>query len=112
MKCLVVISAPSVQLLAAGGEARLVRVWDCSTETRTAELDCARADCGVTKLAWLHNTALLAASFQDGRIVVWDTRVQAGAARVAAYREHDTPVLALRAQEHGRWVLGVKLISI
>jgi regulator-associated protein of mTOR len=93
------------QLLAGAGDTKYVRLWDCQTEVKLVDLPSA-TDSIVTNLTVNDESGLLAASYYDGSIRLYDPRIPASRARVMMYREHGKPIVACRSQNNGRLVSG------
>ena len=91
------------QLLVGAGDAKNIRVWDCSAEVRLCDLP-TQSDSCVTCLDM--DKGVLAASFGDGQIKLFDYRAPPTSARIMAFREHKQLVLSLKMQESGKLVSG------
>jgi len=94
-------------LLAAAGDTRVLRLWDCQAETRVADLPTG-SESFVTclDLGWEGSKSVVAASFGDGSVRLFDTRAAGGQARAMVHREHRQFLLACRLQAQGRLVTG------
>ena len=95
----------SHQMLAGAGDTKYVRLWDCRTEVKLVDLASA-SDSIVTSLSVNEECGLLAASFYDGSIRLYDPRSPSSSARAMMYREHSKPIVACRSQLNGRLVSG------
>jgi len=93
------------QLLAGAGDTKYVRLWDCQTEVKLVDLPSA-TDSIVTNLSVNDEHGLLAASYYDGSIRLYDPRSPAARARVMMYREHGKPIVACKNQNNWRLVSG------
>ena len=93
------------QLLAGAGDTKYVRLWDCATEVKLVDLP-SSTDSIVTSLTVNDESGLLAASYYDGSIRLFDPRSPAARSRVMMYREHGKPIVACRSQSNGRLVSG------
>eukprot|EP00092_Neocalanus_flemingeri_P035149 GFUD01038251.1.p1 GENE.GFUD01038251.1~~GFUD01038251.1.p1 ORF type:complete len:1354 (-),score=488.66 GFUD01038251.1:404-4465(-) len=91
------------QLLVGAGDAKNIRLWDCSAEVRLCDLPIQSDSC----VTCLHmDKGVLAASFGDGQIKLFDYRAPPASARIMAFREHKQLVLSLKMQEGGKIVSG------
>merc|ERR1719336_1966993 len=79
--------------LLAGGDTRVVRLWDCARETRVCDL-ATQLDTCVTCIQSGHADSrhVAAVSFGDGHVKVYDTRARAA---VMTAWEHQQMVLGL-----------------
>ena len=75
----------------------------CSAEVRLGDLP-TQSDSCVTALDM--DKGVLAASFGDGQIKLFDYRAPPSSARIMAFREHKQMVLSLKMQENGKLVSG------
>ena len=91
------------RVLVGAGDARTIRLWDCTQEVRMGDLPTMSDSC-VTCLDM--DKGLLAASFGDGQIKIFDYRAPPSSARIMAFREHKQMVLSLKMQESGKLVSG------
>jgi regulator-associated protein of mTOR len=91
------------RVLVGAGDARTIRLWDCTQEVRMGDLPTMSDSC-VTCLDM--DKGLLAASFGDGQIKIFDYRAPPSSARIMAFREHKQMVLSLKMQENGKLVSG------
>ncbi|KAA0190805.1 Regulatory-associated protein of mTOR [Fasciolopsis buskii] len=71
---LVVNWSQSTTQLAVGGDARIIRLWDCERESRLRDISTG-ADACVTTLTRSPDFRLLAAGFGDGVVKVFDLRM-------------------------------------
>ena len=93
----------TAQVLVGAGDAKIIRLWDCQAELRMGDLP-TQSDSCVTCMDM--DKGMLAASFGDGQIKIFDYRAPPSSARVMAFREHKQVVLALKMQENGKLVSG------
>jgi len=91
------------QLLVGAGDTRTIRLWDCNQEVRMVDLPTMSDSC-VTCLDM--DKGLLAASFGDGQIKIFDYRAPPSSARIMAFREHKQMVLSLKMQDNSKLVSG------
>lgn len=96
---------PATRVLAAAGDTKFVRLWDCNTELKLIDLPSA-TDSFVTSLSMNESVRLLAAAHNDGSIRLYDPRNPPASARVMQYREHGRSVLTCVSQPGGRLVSG------
>ncbi|XP_039291110.1 regulatory-associated protein of mTOR-like [Nilaparvata lugens] len=84
------------QQLVAGGDCRLIRIWDASKELKAADLPTGADSC-VTCLSIDNNSndsrQLLAAGYGDGSVRLFDRRLPPNEACVKTYREHTSWVV-------------------
>lgn len=92
-------------LLAGAGDTKYVRLWDCRTEVKLTDLASA-TDSIVTSLSVNDESGLLAASYYDGSIRLFDPRNKPASARVMMYREHTKPIVSCKSQICGKLVSG------
>jgi len=91
------------QLLVGAGDSKNIRLWDCRAEGRLGDLP-TQSDSCVTCMDM--DKGILAASFGDGQIKLFDYRAPPTSARIMAFREHKQMVLSLKMQEGGKLVSG------
>ena len=89
--------------LVAGGDSRLVRVWDCTAEQRIADLNTGLDAC-VTCIETAGPRNLVTATFGDGHIKMFDYRARPNS--VMTFREHKQLVLSVVQTEPHRIVSG------
>jgi len=91
------------QLLVGAGDAKNIRVWNCKGEVKLCDLP-TQSDTCVTCLDM--DKGVLAASFGDGLIKLFDYRAPPISARIMVFREHKQMVLSLKIQDTGNLVSG------
>ena len=89
--------------LVAGGDSRLVRVWDCGSELRLCDLNTGLDTC-VTAIEASSSRNIVTVSFGDGHIKMFDYRARPSS--VMTFREHQQLVLSVVSQEQHRLVSG------
>ncbi|XP_046663293.1 regulatory-associated protein of mTOR isoform X2 [Homalodisca vitripennis] len=76
------------QMLAVGGDSRIIRLWDAERELRVCDLS-SGADYAATCLDCDQSAgSLLAAGYADGAVRLYDRRLPPNEAKVYTYREH------------------------
>jgi len=97
----------SAGTLLVSGDSHVIKVWDAQTETQGLDLD-TNSDSPVTALVSDHGAAqTFIASFADGKIKVFDRRIEEEDSIVRTYSEHTSWV------QNVRWhpTLGSQLLS-
>ena len=90
--------------LVAGGDSRLVRVWDCTAEQRIADLSTGLDSC-VTCIETAGPRNIVTATFGDGHIKMFDYRARPNS--VMTFREHRQLVLSVvQTEQQHRLVSG------
>merc|ERR1719154_638320 len=82
------------QSLMAGGDSKILRLWDCRREMRICDIPSMLDTC-VTNIQTGDNSHVVAVSFSDGHVKMFDTRSRAC---VMTSREHRQMVLGLSYQ--------------
>jgi regulator-associated protein of mTOR len=83
--------------LLAGGDARVIKLWDAHTETALMDMDThAEAPCGALASEGAGAGALFLAGFGDGGVRVLDRRMEEDDAVVRAYNAHTSWVQNVR----------------
>ena len=90
-------------MLVGAGDAKTVRLWDCSAEVRLGDLP-TKSDSCLFSLGY--GQRVLAASFGNGQIKLFDYMASPSSARFMVFREHKQLVLSLNMQEMGKLVSG------
>ncbi|KAI0673943.1 hypothetical protein C8Q78DRAFT_662134 [Trametes maxima] len=74
--------------LLAGGDSRIIRVWDAHTESQVMDID-TNAESPITALASdSGSSSMFLASFADGAIKIFDRRLEEDDAVVRSYHQH------------------------
>ena len=89
--------------LVAGGDSRLVRVWDCTAEQRIADLNTGLDSC-VTCIETAGSRNFVTVTFGDGHIKMFDYRARPSS--VMTFREHKQLVLSVVQTDQHRLVSG------
>ena len=89
--------------LVAGGDSRLVRVWDCQAEQRIADLNTGLDSC-VTCIETAGPRNFVTVTFGDGHIKMFDYRARSSS--VMTFREHKQLVLSIVQTDQHRLVSG------
>jgi len=90
--------------LIAGGDSKNLRIWDCNTEMKVADVP-TQLDTCVTSIytGVSDNKHLAAVSFADGHVKLFDTRSRGSVMRV---REHKQMVLGVKLQAGSSLISG------
>lgn len=79
--------------LLVGGDSRIIRIWDANTETPIMDLD-TNSESPVTGMRWEDVTnpqgSVFLASFADGRVKIFDRRLEEDEAVVRSYSAHSS----------------------
>ena len=89
--------------LVAGGDSKLVRLWDCGSELRLCDLNTGLDTC-VTGIESATLRNIVTVSFGDGHIKMFDYRARPSS--VMTFREHKQMVLSVVTQDQHRMVSG------
>ena len=95
--------AQHTQIMIGAGDAKCIRLWDCFKELKIGDFPTQSDSC----VTCLHmDKGILAVSFGDGQIKLFDHRAPPSTAKIMAVREHQQMILALKLQENGKLVSG------
>ncbi|KAI1301766.1 Regulatory-associated protein of mTOR [Halotydeus destructor] len=79
----------NASLLFAGGDSKVLKVWDSASEKKLQEINVG-SECGVTTLSGDEGN-LICAGCRDGSVRIFDRRLND--ARIITYREHQHPIV-------------------
>ncbi|KXN84995.1 WD repeat-containing protein mip1 [Leucoagaricus sp. SymC.cos] len=86
----------SAGTLLAGGDSRVIKVWDAQTETQGLDLD-TNSESPVTAISSdMGNSQTFAASFADGMVKIFDRRIEDEDSIVRTYSDHTAWVQNVR----------------